>query len=161
MNACMLQNSINRMQKDRILWAQHYVFLQGRHSPLEVKLVKRCAYWTKRAASIDLLINDLSHCVSLASKHSITKRASTNFYWLSNPSLQRPLLMSLFKVFDFEGHWWYWSFQNVFALDISHFSQLKFKVNKGINLWNLCFKIKTKTYLVFISMVTIHSACHC
>ena len=40
------------------------------------------------------------------------------------------------------------------------FSRLKFKVNKGTNSCNLCFKIKTKTYLVFISMVTIHSACY-
>ena len=36
------------------------------------------------------------------------------------------------------------------------FSQFKFKVNNRINLWKLCFKIKTNTYLVFISVVTIH-----
>ena len=32
---------------------------------------------------------------------------------------------------------------------------------RGLTLINLCFKIKTKTYLVFISMVEIHSVCHC
>ena len=52
-------------------------------------------------------------------------------------------------------------FSKCFRAGYFIFSQLKFKVNKGINLWNLCFKIKTKTYLVFISVVTIHSACHC
>ena len=41
------------------------------------------------------------------------------------------------------------------------FSRLKFKVNNGTNSCNLCFKMKTKTYLVSISIVTIHSACHC
>ena len=53
------------------------------------------------------------------------------------------------------------AFSKCFRAGYFTFSQLKFKVNKGINLWNLCFKIKTKTYLVFISVVTIQSACHC
>ena len=52
-------------------------------------------------------------------------------------------------------------FSKCFRAGYFTFSQLKFKVNKGINTWNLCFKIKTKTYLVFISVVTIHCACHC
>ena len=52
-------------------------------------------------------------------------------------------------------------FSKCFRAGYFTFSQLKFKVNKGINIWNLCFKIKTKTYLVFISVVTIHSVRHC
>ena len=52
-------------------------------------------------------------------------------------------------------------FSKYFRAGFYTFSRLKFKVNKGTNSCNLCFKIKTKTYLVFISMVMIHSACHC
>ena len=54
-------------------------------------------------------------------------------------------------------------FSKCFRAGFYTFSWLKLKVNKGTNSCNLCFKIKTKTYLVdlFISMVTIHSACHC
>ena len=32
---------------------------------------------------------------------------------------------------------------------------------RGLTLIKLCFKVKTKTYLVFISMVAVHSVCHC
>ena len=52
-------------------------------------------------------------------------------------------------------------FSKCFHAGFYTFSRLKFKVNKGTNSCNLCFKTKTKIYLVFISMVTIHSACHC
>ena len=51
-------------------------------------------------------------------------------------------------------------FSKCFRAGFYIFSRLKFKVNKGTNSCNLSFEIKTKTYLVFISMVTIHSACH-
>ena len=52
-------------------------------------------------------------------------------------------------------------FSKCFRAGFYTFSRLKFKESKGTNLCNLCFKIKTKTYLVFISMLTICSACHC
>ena len=52
-------------------------------------------------------------------------------------------------------------FSKCFRAGFYTFSRLQFKVNKGTNSCNLCLKIMTKTYLVFISMVTIHSACHC
>ena len=52
-------------------------------------------------------------------------------------------------------------FSECFRAGFYTFSLLKFKVNKGTNSCNFCFKIKTKTYLVFISMVTIHFAYHC
>ena len=38
---------------------------------------------------------------------------------------------------------------------------IQIQSDRGHKLMLLCFKIKTKTYLVFISMVVIHSACHC
>ena len=51
-------------------------------------------------------------------------------------------------------------FSKCFRAGFYTFSQLKFKVNKGTNSCNLCFKTKAKTYLVFVSNVTSHLACH-
>ena len=52
-------------------------------------------------------------------------------------------------------------FSKCFRTGFYTYSRLKFEANNGTNSCNLCFKIKTKTYLVFISMVTIHSAYQC
>ena len=83
--------------------------------------------------------------------YKITLPPKHHGYIMENDYLEnRLLLLKVLLVFSKCFHAGYFTF-----------SQLKFKVNKGINLLNLCFKIKTKTYLVFISVVTIHSACHC
>ena len=52
-------------------------------------------------------------------------------------------------------------FSKCFRDEFRAFSTFKSKVIEGTNYCYLWFKIKTKTYLVFISMVVIHSACHC
>ena len=52
-------------------------------------------------------------------------------------------------------------FSKCFRAGFGAFSTFKFKVIEGTNQCYLGFKIKTKTYLVFISIVVIHSACHC
>ena len=54
----------------------------------------------------------------------------------------------------------YWSFQNVFALNLAAFLTFIYRVNRGTNACNLCVIIKLKTYLIFISGVVVHSVCH-